>query len=282
MIDTGISDYYHSVLSYLDIKGENFHLRVWRKGEYAEEEAIEPTSIDQQDEKREDVEYYLKNAAVVRQRKEAVPGRTAAAKVDLDDGVVKRRAMFKTVDIRRPDRLPDSYKYELAAYALDKLLDFDRIPAALEREIEGTKGSLQILVENCFGLDAQQRKNLSPPDPQSFANALDEINVFENLTYNERNELDDILIHEDSWRIYRVDFSEAFLPTSNLIPEQKITRCSKKLYQNLRNLSDEVIESILETYLNEEEIATLINRKDEIVKTLEKLIKEKGEEAVLF
>jgi hypothetical protein len=282
MIDTGIAEYYHSILSYLIIENGKFDLKVWKEEEYDEEAPFEPTKIVLKDESREDVEFFLKNAAVVRMRKEAVPGRTAAATLDLDDGEIKRRAMFKTVDTRRPSPLPDSYKYELAAYALDKLLGFEKIPPVTEREIEGIKGSLQIRVENCFGLDEQQRKNLTPPDSQAFVNALEEINVFENLVYNDRKELDDILIQEESWKIFRVDFSEAFSPVPNLIPEQKITRCSKTLFQNLQELPDKVIKARLEIYLNDEEMSALFSRKALIIKILKKLIEEKGEGAVLF
>ena len=282
MIDTGISKYYHGILSYLIIENGKFDLNVWKEEEYAEEAPFEPTKIVQKDESREDVEYYLANAAVIGYHREAVPGRTAASKIDLDDGETKRRAMFKTIDTRRPEPLPESYKYELAAYALDKLLGFEKIPPMMEREIEGTKGSLQIRVENCFDLDEQQRKNITPPDSQAFANALEEINVFENLVYKERNELDDILIQKESWKIYRVDFSEAFSPTPDLIPEQKIMRCSKTLFQNLQELSDEVIKTKLDLYLNDDEMSALLNRKVLIIKTLKKLIKDKGEGAVLF
>ncbi len=282
MIDTGISDYYYGILSYLHIENGEFHMKEWREKEYEEEAPFEPSQNTTGEESREDVEFYLKNAAVVKVIKEAVPGRTAAWKINLDDGEIKKQAMFKVVDDTRPALLPDSYKYELAAYALDKLLDLNKIPPMIEREIEGTRGSLQIRVENCFGLDEKQRKNIRPPDSQAFANALEEINVFENLVYNERKELDDILIQEKSWDVFRVDFSEAFAPYSNLIPEQKITHCSKTLFQNLQDLSDDMIKTGLESYLNDEEMSALLTRKTLIIKTLKTLIAEKGEAAVLY
>ena len=282
LIDTGISDYYYGILSYLRIENGKFKMSEWREKEYEEEEPFEPSQIAPEDMSREELEYFLKNAAVVDVNKGAVPGRTGAWKINLDNGEVRRSAMFKVVDETRPERLPDSYKYELAAYALDKLLGFEKIPPMTEREIEGTKGSLQIRVENCFGLDEQQRKNITPPDSQAFVNALEEINVFENLVYNDRKELDDILIQEESWKIFRVDFSEAFSPIPNLIPEQKITRCSKTLFQNLQELPDKVIKARLEIYLNDEEMSALLSRKALIIKTLKKLIEDKGEGAVLF
>lgn len=102
------------------------------------------------------------------------------------------------------------------------------------------------------------------------------------MVYTKRTELDDILIQKESWKIYRVDFSEAFSPTPDLIPEQKITRCSKTLFQNLQELSDEVIKNRLAIYLNDEEMAALLSRKALIIKTLKKRIEEKGKATVLF
>ncbi len=282
MIDTGIAEYYHGIMSYLLIQNGDFWMHEWRETEYAEEEPYEPSQIKEEDVSREDLEYYLSRAAVVDVNRRAVPGRTAPWRIKLDYRGVERRAMFKVIDAPRPESLPESYKYELSAYALDKLLDLNRIPPTVEREIEGTRGSLQMLVENCMGMDEQQIKNIAPPDSQAFANALDEINVFENLCYSKRQELEDILIHKQSWKIFRVDFSQAFDPAPDLIPEQEIRRCSKKLFQNLQNLSDEVIKARLKNYLNDEEIAALISRKTRIIEMLNKLIKEKGESAVLF
>jgi hypothetical protein len=222
------------------------------------------------------------NAAVVEVQKEAVPGRTAPWRISLDDGETQRRAMFKVIDETRPKPLPESYKYELAAYAMDKLLDFQRIPPTMKRKIDDVIGSIQIRIEDCIGLDEQRRGNIAPPDIQAFENGLEEINVFENLIYSKRTELDDILIHEVSWDIYRVDFSDAFDTSPDLIPEQKITRCSKKLFENLRDLSDEVVRARLDVYLNDEEMSALLDRKALIIDLIKKRIDELGEEAVLF
>jgi hypothetical protein len=282
MIDTGISELYYGILSYLHYENEEFFMYEWMDEESEEDEPFEPSKITPGEISREDEERYLLTAAVVEYRREAIPGRTAPGRVNLDDGEFKRQAMFKIVDVTRPESLPDSYKYELAAYALDKLLGFGKIPPMVEREIENTKGSLQIRVEDCTALDDLQRKRTTPPDPQAFSNALEEINFFENLVYKERDELDDILIHEETWRIFRVDFSQAFEPSPDLIPEQEITRCSKALFQNLQKLSDEVIKARLKDYLNDEEMSALLTRKSLIIQTLKKLIEEKGEAAVLF
>jgi len=229
-----------------------------------------------------DLENFLRNANISLIERGKIPGRTDAWRITLEDGKMMRQGIFKIVNFRRPTPIPESYTYELAAYELDKLLDFNRIPPAIEKEIEGITGSLQIMLEDRIPLDTLRSRKMEPPDPEDFQNSLEEINVFENLVLCKRFDLGDVLIHQQTWKVCRVDFSEAFEPTPELFPNQKITRCSKMLYQKLQKLSDEEIKARLKKYLNDEEMSALLIRKALIIKTLKKLIEEKGEGAVLF
>ncbi len=214
--------------------------------------------------------------------KNEVGGRTAPWIVTLDDGEKRQRAIFKHVDSRRPQPTPDSYKYELAAYELAKLLGTGIVPPVVEREVGGRKGSLQVFLENCLKEKDRQRRKIEPPDPKSLADALEEVRVFENLVYDVCLDADDIWIHKDNWTVCRVDFSEAFFPSDELLQDCAITRCSKRFYQGLLELEDKTIASSLAPYLNREEIKALLQRKNLIIEKIRKLIEEKGEQAVLF
>ena len=231
---------------------------------------------------QKDLENYLRTAKIVSININQEGGRTELWTVSLNDGKIARRAIFKYINRVRPTLLPDSYKYEIAAYELDKLLNINIVPPVVEREIKGLKGSLQLLVEGCINESVRKRRNIEPPEPLSFQNALEEINVFVNLVYNERKDPDDILIHKEDWKVWRVDFSEAFSPSSELIPGCEITRCSKKLYQNLLKMDRDMVKAKLKPYLNDEEIEALLTRKNIIVEKIKQLIKEKGEKSVLF
>jgi len=178
--------------------------------------------------------------------------------------------------------MADSYKYDIAAYELTKLLGVQMIPPVVEREIEGRKGTLQVRLENCIREKDRRRKKLEPPNPKTFSNALEEVKVLENLTYDECQDADDLYVHRDDWRVCRVDFSEAFAPMSELMPGCGITVCSRKFYEGLLKLDEESVKSALGRYLSIEEIGALLNRKDLIITKIKALIGEKGEEAVLF
>lgn len=228
------------------------------------------------------LEKVLREAKVETIEKEKLGGRTGPWLITLDGGAVKQRAVFRHVDRRRPQPTPDSYKYDIAAYELTKLLGVELIPPVVERVIGGRDGSLQVYLENCIREKDRKRKRLEPPDLKAFSNALEGIKVFESLTYDKCQDADDLYIHMEDWRVCRVDFSEAFAPVSELLPGCDITVCSRKLYAGLLKLDEGTVKSALKTYLNDEEIGMLLIRKGLLVEKIKALIGEKGEDAVLF
>jgi len=226
-------------------------------------------------------EAYLRTANVESIVIKESEGRTAPWEVTLDDGKVQRRARFKHVRRSRPHYLPDSYHYEIAAYELTKLLGIQTIPPVVEREIKDTMGSLQLYVEGCFPLSDRRRHDKKSIANVKFDKEIQGLSVLENLTYCVRDERD-ILVNEKTWHVCRVDFSEAFAPEINLIPGSEIIRCSRKLYEGLLSLDSDRVRSKLGSHLNEDEIGALLKRKDIVLEALNRLIKEKGEEEVLF
>lgn len=230
----------------------------------------------------DDMEKVLREAKVEKVEKEKLGGRTGPWLVTLDDHGAKQRAIFRYVDRLRPHPTPDSYKYDLAAYVLARLLGIELIPPVVEREIEGRKGSLQVFLENCIREKDRKRKKLEPPNPEAFTKALEATKVFENLAYDECQDADDLYVHREDWHVCRVDFSEAFAPVSELMPGCEIIVCSRKFYEGLLKLDEETVKSTLRRYLSDEEIGALLARKDLIITKIKALIAEKGEEAVLF
>jgi hypothetical protein len=227
-------------------------------------------------------EEHLRTAPIITVAKTETTGRTSAWKVYLNGGRSASRAIFKYVNRQRPTLLPSSYRYELAAYELSKLLGAALIPPTVEREIDGIKGSLQCYCEGVISEAARSRKGIVPSDVRVLQDALSEVGILENLTYNPREDASDVLVNTSDWTVWRVDFSEAFSPETTLLADSPFSRCSKGLFQKLKTLTDEEFAACLGTYLNDDEIKAFLARKRLVLDKLETLIKEKGETAVLF
>ncbi len=229
-----------------------------------------------------ELEKFLRVAEVVDVKKEVSAGRSRPWIVTLADRGVRHRAFFKYFDYRRPLPGPHSYKYELAAYELAKLLAVEIVPPVVERKIENRTGSLQIFLEGCVSEQDRRRKKLEPPDPAAFAKALDGVRVFEALVNDECMNYTDLFVHKDDWRLCRVDFSEAFEPSAELREDCPITACSRKLYDGLLRLNDAQVETAMKPYLNDSETRALLTRRGLLLEKIKTLIAEKGEASVLF
>jgi len=242
-------------------------------------------AVTQENTKQKELENYLRTAKIVSKRRAG--GRGENWVISLNDGKIARHGFFKLLNQTRPTLIADSYKYGIAAYEMDKLLDLNLVPPVVEREIEGRKGSLQIFIEDNINESVRRMRNIKPPDLEKFKNTLEDLSVFENLTYSpsfcgERELADILIMDKKDWKVWRVDFSEAFAPSPELIPGCEITGCSKKLCQNLIKLEDKVIKTKLKHYLNDEEIGMLLKRKKLIIEKIKKLIAEEGKESVLL
>ncbi|MBM3294654.1 MAG: hypothetical protein FJY82_09020 [Candidatus Aminicenantes bacterium] len=228
------------------------------------------------------MESTLKTARIVEIRKDLEPGRTLPWRVFLDEGKTRIRTLFKYKHRPRPLALADSYKYDLAGYALSRLLNLDIVPPTVEREVSGTPGALQWYLEGFISERDRLRTGLQPPNPGSFRDRLDEIKVFEVLANDKCQDIDDTLIHKESWRICRVDFSEAFAPSTALDEGCSIERCSRYLYDRLETTSRSTLAARLRSYLDPSELDALWGRWTSVISRLHALIREKGERAVIY
>jgi hypothetical protein len=233
-----------------------------------------------EDKSREEWENYLRSSEVILIKKSLEMGRTDFWKVTLDDGKMKKTAVFKYVDRTRPHLIPDSYKYEIAAYILDEFLRLNMVPPTVTRNIEGQIGSLQLFLnkDNIISEEERINRNIEPSNPEDFRLSLQDLEVFETLTYLEPRQMSDIKIDLESWHIFRVDFSEAFAPVPSLLKNRKITGCSKNLFEKLKNIDVKKLQDRLSEYLNEEELKALLIRLELVVDEIDSLIKEKGGE----
>jgi hypothetical protein len=232
---------------------------------------------------RGSAEALLRKAAIADVSKTAESGRTVPWIVTLDGaGGSRVRAVFKHMDRPRPSPLAASWRYEIAAYRLADLLGLDIIPPTVERPVEGVPGALQLFVENNLSERDRERLDLQPPDETAFRQSLDEIRLFEILTGAACGDKDDTLIHKPTWKVCRVDFSEAFAVDPGLDEACPLERCPRRLYERLLRTARSMVESKLKPYLSDSEINSLCERKKRIVARLQRLIEEKGERIVLY
>jgi len=193
-----------------------------------------------------EAEEFLKTAKVV-DRKPLGTGVTRPDRLTLTDGRRTCRGLWKTIHERKLglQRLEaggiefdfrDSWKSEVAAYELDKLLGLGLVPPTVERRVEGRTGSLQLWVEGAMTDADRREKGLEAPDAEAWNAQMYRIRLLHQLTYNTdfRNARNVLL--DPSFRLYAVDSSRAFRIQTKLLNPDDLVRFSRAAIDKLRAL----------------------------------------------
>jgi hypothetical protein len=233
---------------------------------------------------RQEAETFLRTAPIVGD-KGVGTGITLPRKLTLDDGSVRHAALFKSVDERKPGvtqlnssvefDFKDSWRFEVAAYELDKLLDLGMVPVTVERRHNGTKGSLQLWVENCMIEGQRLKKKQNPPNPMAWNHQIYKVRIFDNLIYNIDRNLGNLLISPE-WKCFMVDHSRAFKSVDLIKTPADLTHFSRSLVDALMRLDLAQVEVACGAWLNKAEIQTLLQRRDRIIHLYEEKLAKLG------
>jgi hypothetical protein len=244
---------------------------------------------------REKWEKFLKDAEVIdsEQPWKDIEARTNPWRLTLEQNGVKHRAIWKDAQGRMRGFI-ENWKWEIAAYRLDKYLGLNMVPPTVEREFQRKRGSCQFYVENTPTLLVVQNEKRKKPSYKiyPFNLALYKQRAFDNLLYNKDRHLNQFLITDD-WRIILIDHSRSFettkKSTKKLIYDEKfaegprlMSQLPRTLVEKLREMNQEVIREVVGEYLTDKEIEAVLARRDLIIQWIEKRIKEVGEDKVLY
>jgi hypothetical protein len=253
--------------------------------------AVTLTATDQPTLSKEQIRNFLLTAKVLNSH-DAKKGITHTERLTLSDGTVTHDASFQPIDEHKnvykysdghmEINFVDSYKYNLAAYALAELVGFDdMMPVYVERKWEGKPGSLSWWLP--VKMDDAERvvKKIEPPDKDAWNKQMYKIRVFDELVQDTDANLSNILIDED-WKLWRIDFTRAFRNFSQLKRPDDLVRCDRALLEKLKALNADQVSEKTKSYLSKTEMKSLMARRDAIVQHFQKLITEKGESEVLY
>jgi hypothetical protein len=243
---------------------------------------------------REKWEEFLAAAEIVAQQqmvsREAV---TSPWILTLEKDGVRKRALWKNPEGRLKGFL-ENWKWEIAAYRLDKYLGLHMVPPTVEKRFRGNRGSCQLWVEDATSLRDIMQKDIKKPSYKiyPFNLALYLQRAFDNLIANEDRHQNQFLVTDD-WRMILIDHSRTFRTTkkftASLIYDEKykegprlMSELPRAFYEKLKSLTPDVMKEIVGEYLTAGEIDATLLRRDLIVQWVENRIKQEGEDKVLY
>jgi hypothetical protein len=239
----------------------------------------------------EEIKHFLLTAKVVSE-KETSKGVTHPSRLTLSDGRTTHAAQFQSVDISKTVEtldngtteigFRDSYRFNIAAYELAKLLGLERMmPVTVERKYRGQPGSLTWWLTVKMDEEERLEKKIQPPDTDAWNSQMYRKLVFAELVCDSDPNLTNLLIGEN-WEIYMIDFSRAFRTHETIAHPKNLQHCDRQLLEKMRQLKQADVERAAGEHLTKRQIKALMARRDKIVDHFQQLVNEKGEAAVLY
>jgi hypothetical protein len=217
---------------------------------------------------------YIRGATI--QKIENIPvGVTKPQRAILAPGGPVGSLVVKDLPPGRKSGYWESYRSEIAAYELDRILELNMVPPTVEKRVNGTVMSAQMFVDRCVWL--KELKGQQAPDVAAWNRQVHRHRVFDNLVANiDRNAGNLLVYRTPQWHLVLVDHSRCFTNAKKM--QFPMTKIDRPLFDRLKALDKPMLEARLGRLI--EGIDSLLARRDAIVRHFEQLAATKGDAAV--
>jgi hypothetical protein len=210
---------------------------------------------------------------------EDVPiGVTKPQRAYLEPGGPAARFAFKALRPGYSKGFMESYKSEIAAYKMDRMLDMHMVPPIVERKVDGMTGAAIFWVDNVTGWSVA--KPPQGPEP-TWSRQLTRMKMFDLLIANiDRNQGN--LIYDADWHLILIDHSRAFIDKKDLKGIAPLGRVDRQLWEKMQALTMEDLDRGLEKWVGEKEKKALLVRRDLMAKNIQQLVAKSGAKFVFY
>jgi hypothetical protein len=169
----------------------------------------------------------------------------------------------------------ESYLSEIAAYELDKMLGMNLVPPVVEREIHGERGAAVMWVKGVVTLKGFGHPLTSNDVP---ARDIRRMVTFDALIANPDRNSGNILI-TDAHELVLIDHSRAFIDDRK---PAAVERVDAEQWARIVALTPDGLHEHLDRLVGRRAVNALVARRDRLKADVDKLIAQRGREAVVF
>lgn len=219
------------------------------------------------------IEQFLATAEPVG-RARTLKGVTAALRVTLSDGGRTHDAQVQTIDRTLPQFMTpqgmelnfrDSWKYNVAAYRIDRLIGMDMVPVSIERKWRDADAAYTWWIDDVLMEEGERAaRRLEAPDPARWTEQVRLVNMFDQLIANTDRNAGNLLITRD-WRLWAIDHTRAFRLNKSLQTPKNVATCRPAVMAALKALDRATLDREIGRWLTRFEIEALLARRDQII-----------------
>jgi hypothetical protein len=222
-------------------------------------------------------EEFLLRAKIVEAR-ELSKGITGSVRATLSDGTLTHDAHIQAIDqykerFQAKDRLEinfrDSWHFNVAAYRIDRLLDLQLVPVAVQRNWRSRRAAFSWWVDDVM-MDEGERleKNLSAPDLSCWNAQTRLLRLLDELIDNADRNLGNMLI-TNTWRIWAIDHTRAFRFSKTPRHPERLVTIDRGVLRRLEALDFKTVKQAVEGHISDADVRNLLARRDAIVERFE-------------
>ena len=218
-----------------------------------------------------DVETFLRTTPFT--KIEEVPiGVTRPKRGYFSPGGLVASAAWKVIPPGRPAGYWESYKSEIAAYELDKLLGMDMVPPAVEKKWKGDTGAAILWLK-----PVRAWREVEPLEkPAKWNRQAVRMKMFDNLICNTDRNAGNFLV-DDDWNLFLIDHSRAFIDDKKLVTT--LVRIDKELWEKILALDEATLTATLGKWVDRGSIRGILRRREAMKTVIDGLVAKYGEGA---
>jgi hypothetical protein len=221
------------------------------------------------------MEAHLRTAAIV-DIEEIGTGVTRPKRAHLQPAEPFESLVWKPLPPGRRSGHWESYKSEIAAYELDKLLEMNMVPPVVEREIDGERGAAVMWLPS---IKSVKQSGGKMPSGVEWGRSTRKMLTFDNFIGNDDRNAGNILLGPPG-ELILIDHSRAFV-TDDELP-RNIERVDGQLWGRIQGLTRDDLVRVLGTWMDGDAIDAMLRRREKMSAAIEKLAARKNRATVVI
>ena len=226
-----------------------------------------------------EMEQFLLHAKVVKS-KGASKGVTGSLRATLTDGKLTHDAHIQTIDEDKAQfqsdqgiefNIRDTWRFNGAAYRLDRLIAMNMVPVSVERRFGYDNAAYTWWVDDVMMEEGDRlKKKLESPNVEAWNQQMQLVRLFDQLIANVDRNVGNLVITHD-WRVFPIDHTRAFRRNHELKSAANVTRADHLVVDRLKTLDRDTLKKSIGKYLTTFELDALLARRDAILQRLDSL-----------